>query len=92
MEETLVLEIGQKMMEVIVLLSAPLLIPALIVGLVVGMFQAATQINEMTLSFIPKLAIVAISAVVFGPWMLDVWESFTRELFQNIPVLIGLAN
>ncbi|HID01562.1 MAG TPA: flagellar biosynthesis protein FliQ [Piscirickettsiaceae bacterium] len=91
MEETLVLEIGQKMMEVIVMLSMPLLLPALVVGLLVGMFQAATQINEMTLSFIPKLAIVALMTVVFGPWMLDVWLGFTRELFQNIPVLIGLA-
>lgn len=88
----MILEIGQKMMEVIVMLSAPLLLPALVVGLLVGMFQAATQINEMTLSFIPKLAVVAISTVVFGPWMLDVWLSFTKELFQNIPVLIGLAN
>lgn len=91
MEETLVLEIGQKMMEVIVMLSMPLLLPALVVGLLVGMFQAATQINEMTLSFIPKLAIVALMTVVFGPWMLDMWLGFTRELFQNIPVLIGLA-
>lgn len=91
MEETLVLEIGQKMMEVIVMLSMPLLLPALAVGLLVGMFQAATQINEMTLSFIPKLAIVALMTVLFGPWMLDVWLSFTRELYQNIPVLIGLA-
>ncbi|WP_294946301.1 flagellar biosynthesis protein FliQ [Sulfurivirga sp.] len=92
MEQTAVLELGQKMMEVIVMLSAPLLLPALIVGLLVGMFQAATQINEMTLSFIPKLAVVAVAVVVFGPWMLDVWLSFTRELWQNIPVLIGLAN
>ncbi len=87
----MVLEIGQKMMEVIVMLSAPLLLPALAVGLLVGMFQAATQINEMTLSFIPKLAVVALMTVLFGPWMLDVWLSFTRELYQNIPVLIGLA-
>ncbi len=92
MEQTAVLELGQKMMEVVVMLSAPLLLPALIVGLLVGMFQAATQINEMTLSFIPKLAVVAVAVVVFGPWMLDVWLSFTRELWQNIPVLIGLAN
>ncbi len=85
------LEIGQKMMEVVVMLSLPLLLPALVVGLLVGMFQAATQINEMTLSFIPKLAIVALATVIFGPWMLDVWLSFTKELWHNIPVLIGLA-
>ena len=92
MEQTQVLELGQKMMEVVAMLSAPLLLPALAVGLLVGMFQAATQINEMTLSFIPKLAVVAASVVIFGPWMLDLWLSFTKELWHNIPVLIGLAN
>ena len=92
MNETMVLEVGQRMMEIVALLSAPLLIPSLVVGLLVGMFQAATQINEMTLSFIPKLAAVALAAVLFGPWMLQVWLDFTRELLRNIPVLIGLAH
>lgn len=72
-----------------VMLTAPMLIPALIVGLLVGMFQAATQINEMTLSFIPKVAVVGIALIVFGHWMLTVLLSFTRELFENIPALIG---
>ncbi|BBP43146.1 flagellar biosynthesis protein FliQ [Thiosulfativibrio zosterae] len=84
-----VLTLGQKMLEVTVLLSAPLLIPPLIVGLLVGMFQAATQINEMTLSFIPKVASVGIVLVLLGPWMLNTLVSFTRELFENIPALIG---
>ena len=92
MNETMVLEVGQRMMEIVALLSAPLLIPSLVVGLLVGMFQAATQINEMTLSFIPKLAAVALAAVLFGPWMLQVWLDFARELLRNIPVLIGLAH
>lgn len=77
------------MLEVVILLSAPLLIPTLLVGLLVGMFQAATQINEMTLSFIPKLAIVGVVLIVAGPWMLDTLLSFTRELYTNIPALIG---
>jgi flagellar biosynthetic protein FliQ len=89
MQQEMVLTLGQKMLEVVVLLSAPLLIPALLVGLLVGMFQAATQINEMTLSFIPKLAIVGVVLILAGPWMLDTLLSFTRELYQSIPALIG---
>ncbi len=89
MQPETVLTLGQKMLEVVVLLSAPLLIPALIVGLLVGMFQAATQINEMTLSFIPKVAVVALVLIIAGPWMLDTLLSFTRELYANIPNLIG---
>jgi len=89
MQPETVLTLGQKMLEIIVLLSAPLLIPALFVGLLVGMFQAATQINEMTLSFIPKLAIVGVVLIWAGPWMLETLLSFTKELYSNIPALIG---
>lgn len=89
MQQEFVLTLGQKLLEVTAMLAAPLLIPALIVGLLVGMFQAATQINEMTLSFIPKLAIVGVALVVAGPWMLTVLISFTRELYMNIPAVIG---
>lgn len=89
MQQEFVLSLGQKMLEVTAMLAGPLLIPALIIGLLVGMFQAATQINEMTLSFIPKLAVVGIVLVVAGPWMLTTLMSFTIELYQNIPALIG---
>ncbi|MDG6773332.1 flagellar biosynthesis protein FliQ [Thiomicrorhabdus sp. ZW0627] len=89
MQQEFVLTLGQRMLEVTAMLAAPLLIPALIIGLLVGMFQAATQINEMTLSFIPKLAIVGAALVIFGPWMLTTLLSFTRELYENIPALIG---
>lgn len=89
MNEEFVLTLGQKMLELTAMLAGPLLIPALIIGLLVGMFQAATQINEMTLSFIPKLAVVGIALVVFGPWMLEALISFTRELYMNIPAYIG---
>jgi len=84
-----VLTIGQRMLELTAMLAGPLLIPALIIGLLVGMFQAATQINEMTLSFIPKLMIVGAVLVFAGPWMLGVIVNFTRELIMNIPNYIG---
>jgi len=89
MTPELVLSIGQKMLEVVMMLAAPLLLPALAVGLLVGMFQAATQINEMTLSFIPKVAIVGLALVLGGNWMLTILISFSRELIENIPNFIG---
>jgi flagellar biosynthetic protein FliQ len=70
------------------LLAMPLLLTALVIGLLVGVFQAATQINEMTLSFIPKLVGMTVTLVVAGPWMLKVIVSYTRELFESIPALI----
>lgn len=70
-------------------LSAPLLVASLLVGVLVGLFQAATQINEMTLSFIPKLLTMAAIGLIFGPWMLQLLTSYTRNLFEQIPSLIG---
>ncbi|HET9446008.1 MAG TPA: flagellar biosynthesis protein FliQ [Steroidobacteraceae bacterium] len=84
-----VMTIGQRALEITILLSAPLLLAALIIGLLVGVFQAATQINEMTLSFIPKLIGMAGTLVVAGPWMLKTIVGYTRELFESIPGLIG---
>jgi flagellar biosynthetic protein FliQ len=84
-----VMTIGTKALEMTLLLAAPLLLMALAVGLLVGVFQAATQINEMTLSFIPKLIGMAVTLVVAGPWMLKIMVSYTRELFESIPRLIG---
>ena len=84
-----VMTIGQRALEITVLLSAPLLLTALAVGLLVGVVQAATQINEMTLSFIPKLIAMAVALVVAGPWMLKLMVSYTRELFESIPGLVG---
>jgi flagellar biosynthesis protein FliQ len=79
----------QQALEVTLLVSAPLLLAALITGLVVSVFQAATQINEMTLSFIPKLLAIFAALVLAGPWMLSVIVDFTRRLFSAIPGLIG---
>ncbi len=84
-----VMTIGQRALEITLLLSAPLLLTALVVGLLVGVVQAATQINEMTLSFIPKLIAMAAALVIAGPWMLKVMIGYTRELFESIPGLVG---
>ena len=84
-----VLDIGQSALEATTVLGAVILIPALLVGLVVAMFQAATQINEMTLTFIPKLIIVVVVLMAAGPWMLRVIMNFTINLFESIPELIG---
>ena len=79
----------QQALEITILMSAPLLLAALITGLIVSVFQAATQINEMTLSFIPKLLAIFAAAVVAGPWMLGLMVDFTRRLFSAIPGMIG---
>ena len=79
----------QQALEVTLLVSAPMLLAALITGLVISVFQAATQINEMTLSFIPKLLAIFAVLVLAGPWMLSVIVDFTRRLFSAIPGLIG---
>ncbi len=84
-----VMEVAREAMYITMLLAAPLLLSALAVGLIVGIFQAATQIQEMTLSFIPKLLAMALALVVAGPWMLDVISTFTLRLFGDIPTLIG---
>jgi flagellar biosynthesis protein FliQ len=84
-----VMTIGQRALEMTLLLAAPLLLVALVTGLIVGAFQAATQINEMTLSFIPKLLATAITLVIAGPWMLKLLVGYTRELIQSIPMLIN---
>lgn len=81
--------IGQHALWVTMLIAAPLLLSALAVGLLVGMFQAATQINEMTMSFIPKLLVVVLALVVAGPWMLSVIVNYTTNLMAQIPSLIS---
>ena len=89
MTPEMVMTIGQRALEITIMLAAPLLLAALIIGLLVGVFQAATQINEMTLSFIPKLIGMAGTLVVAGPWMLKTIVGYTRELFESIPMMVG---
>ena len=89
MTPEVVMELGQQTLMMVALLAGPLLIAALAVGLLIGIFQEATQIQEMTLSFIPKLAALAIALVIGGPWMLRTIVEFTTELFMQIPALVG---
>ena len=89
MTPEMVLDVGQEALWVTALLSAPLLISALVIGLLVGMVQAATQIQEMTLTFIPKLAVLGLALVVAGSWMLGLISDFAINLIERIPELIG---
>ena len=84
-----VIEIGRVAIEVTLLVSTPMFLAALVTGLVVSIFQAATQINEMTLSFVPKLVAMFVTLVVAGPWMLTVLTDYMRRLFESIPGMIG---
>jgi flagellar biosynthetic protein FliQ len=83
------MNIGRLAMETTLLVAAPLLLVALIVGLIVSVFQAATQINEATLSFIPKLISVLITLLLVGPWMLSVLVGYMRGMFSNFSLLMG---
>ena len=84
-----VISLGQQALEITLLISAPMLITALVVGLVVSVLQAATQINEMTLSFIPKLVAIFAAMVVTGPWMLATFVDYMQRLLAGIPGAIG---
>jgi len=84
-----VMTIGTRALEITLMLAAPMLLVALAVGLLVGVFQAATQISEQTLSFIPKLLAMAATLAFAGPWMLKLIVGYTRELFEAIPMLVG---
>ena len=82
-----VMTLAHEAMYVALLLAAPLLLVSLVVGLIVSLFQAATQINEATLSFIPKLLAIAITLVIAGPWMLSTMLDYLREMLTTIPTL-----
>ena len=84
-----VMTVGSRALEITLMLAAPMLLVALVTGLIVGAFQAATQINEMTLSFIPKLIAISVALMIAGPWMLKLLVGYTRELFESIPQLLN---
>ena len=84
-----VLTIMQQTLQVITMLIAVILLPALFVGLIVSMFQAATSINEQTLSFIPKLLVTILVLVFAGPWLLQLITGYAERIFEDIPFLIG---
>jgi flagellar biosynthetic protein FliQ len=89
MNSTAVIAMVREALELTLLISAPLLLTALAVGLLISVFQAATQINEMTLSFIPKLLGVFVAIVVSGPWILQMLIDYTQRLFAGIPGMVG---
>ncbi|MDO8176925.1 MAG: flagellar biosynthesis protein FliQ [Undibacterium sp.] len=84
-----VMTLGRQAMEVTLLVSAPLLLVALAIGLIVSIFQAATQINETTLSFIPKLIGIFVTLIVAGPWMLSILGDYMRQMFTSIATMAG---
>ena len=84
-----VMTMGRQAMEITLMVAAPMLLVALIIGLIVSIFQAATQINEATLSFIPKLVGIFVAIVVAGPWILSVMLDYMRQVFPGIPNLVG---
>lgn len=84
-----VMTMGRQAIEITIMISAPMLLVALAIGLIVSIFQAATQINETTLSFIPKLVGIFIAMIVAGPWMLTVMLDYMRQMFTGIPGMVG---
>ncbi|MDQ5878842.1 MAG: flagellar biosynthesis protein FliQ [Pseudomonadota bacterium] len=84
-----VMELGRQALEMTLLVSAPMLMAALVTGLIISIFQAATQINESTLSFIPRLVVMFITLIFAGPWMLQLMIDYIRRLFDAIPGMLG---
>lgn len=89
MTPEMVLTIASEALAVTALLAAPILLVTLLTGVLVGILQAATQINEMTLSFIPKLLALGLTLLIAGPWMLQVITGYTQTLFNSIPAMLG---
>lgn len=88
MNEDIVLQLGQDALKTMAMISAPLLLSTLIIGLVVSIFQALTQINENTLTFVPKMIVIGIVIILAGPWMIDVMKSYTINLFENMATIV----
>jgi len=85
MSQQLVIDIGREMLMIAILLSAPLLGASLIIGIIISIFQAVTQIHEMTLTFIPKIAAITIVLIILMPWMLNIIVNFTVKLLVSLP-------
>ena len=89
MTPSTVMEIGRQAIEVTLMISAPMLLTALVVGLIISIFQAATQLNESTLQFVPKLVAMFLVLLLAGPWMLQYLIDYIQRLLGSIPQLIG---
>lgn len=85
MDTDFVMEITNQAVRVTLMVASPMLLGALVVGIIVSLFQAVTQINEQTLSFIPKILVIAAALVILSPWMLNTMTTFTRDIFVQIP-------
>ncbi|MGR9050140.1 flagellar biosynthesis protein FliQ [Halobacillus faecis] len=89
MNSNMVISFAKEGIYTVLLISGPLLVLALAIGLLVSIFQATTQIQEQTLAFIPKIVAVMIGLIVFGPWMLTNMVEFTANIFNNLNILVG---
>lgn len=89
MSPEMVIDVGRRAVEMVLMLSGPMLICAVVVGLMISIFQAATQINEQTMTFIPKIVAVLVALVIFAPWMIKLMLAFTRDVYSNIGHLGG---
>jgi len=88
MTDATAVELGQQALSVALMIAAPMLGTALLVGLIVSVFQAATQIQEMTLTFVPKIAAVVATLIIFGPWMMNLMVTFSENLLRNLPSFV----
>lgn len=88
MNEDIIIKLGQDAMRTTAMLAGPMLIATLVIGLLVSIFQALTQINEATLTFIPKMLVVALVIILAGPWMMDVMTTYTVNLFESIATIV----
>lgn len=90
MSEELILKLGTDTLKTTAMLAGPMLVAALVVGLIVSIFQAVTQINEATLTFIPKMVVVALVLMLWGPWMIDIMNQFTVQIFEGIGEMVRI--
>lgn len=88
MDNGFVVEVTNQAIKVAIMLAAPMLIGALVVGILVSLFQAVTQINEQTLAFIPKILVIVMALVLMSPWMMETMTSFTQDLYTSIPKMV----
>ncbi len=88
MTEQVVIQLGQDALRTTAMLAAPMLLSTLVIGLAVSIFQALTQINEATLTFVPKMIVIAVIFTLAGPWMLDILSSYTVNLFESIATIV----
>ncbi len=88
MGEDVILQLGQDALKTMAIVAAPLLLSTLVIGLAVSIFQALTQINENTLTFVPKMIVIGIVLILAGPWMMDVMKSYTVNLFDNMATIV----